>query len=306
MNICKTWKPDNVCTLYHGDCTSLIAQLPNGIAKLVVSSPPYCMGKRYETHTKASEFLDIHKKLLPEIVRITADGGSICWQVGYHVKDYVTTPLDFLVYSIMREFKSIKLRNRIIWSFGHGLHSSSRFSGRHETILWFTKGDDYTFDLDAVRVPQKYPGKRHYKGDKKGQFSGHPKGKNPSDVWEVPNVKANHVEKTEHPCQYPIALAMRLIKALTKPDDLVCDPFMGSGATGAAAAMAGRRFLGAEIESTYYEIARNRIQMAYQKKLKYRREDTAVYEPPAHTPLTTVPPRWRKFRPDEDISLPAA
>ncbi len=77
-----------------------------------------------------------------------------------------------------RRTPTLLLRNRVVWTFGHGLHSPTRFSGRHETILWFTKGDNYTFNLDAVRVPQKYPGKRHYKGLKKGKFSGNPLGKN--------------------------------------------------------------------------------------------------------------------------------
>jgi adenine-specific DNA-methyltransferase len=306
MKISKSWKRTNACTLFLGDCTKLIAQLPEGVAQLVLSSPPYCMGKRYEKHTEASEFSDIHKKLLPEIVRITAPGGSICWQVGYHVKDHVTTPLDFLVYEIMQRLESIKLRNRIVWTFGHGLHSSNHFSGRHETILWFTKGDNYTFNLDAVRIPQKYPGKRHYKGDRRGQLSGNPKGKNPSDVWEVPNVNANHVEKTEHPCQYPIALAVRLIKALTRPNDLVCDPFIGSGATGAAAMMLGRRFVGAEIDPSYYRIARHRIVLAEKKQLKHRAENKAIYQPPQNTPLTTVPSEWQQYRQDEEVPVPAA
>ncbi|MBQ7592778.1 MAG: hypothetical protein IJU48_00315 [Synergistaceae bacterium] len=73
----------------------------------------------------------------------------------------------------------MKLRNRIIWHFGHGLHCSKRFSGRYENILWFTKSDDYTFNLDDVRIPSKYPGKKYFKGAKKGELSGNPKGKNP-------------------------------------------------------------------------------------------------------------------------------
>ena len=123
------------------------------------------------------------------------------------------------------------MRNRIIWTFGHGLNSVRRFSGRHETILWSTKGDSLEFNLDEVRVPQKYAGKRAYKGPHKGELSGNPLGKNPSDVWEIPNVKAKHIEKTEHPCQFPVAIPQRLIKALTHENALILDPFMGSGTT---------------------------------------------------------------------------
>ena len=131
----------------------------------------------------------------------------------------------------MKSFKGfgLKLRNRIIWRFNHGLHCKKRFSGRYETILWFTKNDEYVFNLDPVRVPSKYPGKRHFKGPKRGQLSGNPLGKNPSDIWDVvqqdwedevwdiPNVKANHPEKTEHPCQFPVELVQRCVLALTQP-----------------------------------------------------------------------------------------
>jgi len=119
-------------------------------------------------------------------------------------------PLDIQFDPIFRKH-GLSLRNRIIWHFGHGLHNKRRFSGRYEVILWYTKSDNYVFNLDDVRIPSKYPGKRHFKGPKTGQLSGNPKGKNPEDVWDIPNVKSNHVEKTEHPCQFPVGLVERLI-----------------------------------------------------------------------------------------------
>jgi len=78
-------------------------------------------------------------------------------------------------------------------------------------------------------VPQKYPGKKYFKGEKQGQYSCNPLGKNPGDIWTIPNVKHNHVEKTIHPCQFPIELVERLVLALTKPGDLVVDPYIGVG-----------------------------------------------------------------------------
>ena len=192
--------------VFHGDCRDILRSLPDDSVSLTVTSPPYCMGKEYETSHSIDDFVAAHKRILPEIVRVTRDGGSICWQVGCRVEDNRCYPLDYLVFDMLRHEKEVNLRNRIIWTFGHGLHSTRRFSGRHETVLWFTKGRDYHFDLDAVRVPQKYPGKRHYKGARKGEFSGNPKGKNPTDVWEIPNVKANHIEKVAHPCQFPVGL----------------------------------------------------------------------------------------------------
>jgi adenine-specific DNA-methyltransferase len=184
------------------------------------------MGKEYDTSHSIEDFKADQLHLAPLLVRALRDGGSLCWQVGHHVQNGVTVPLDAIVYPIFAAQEGLFLRNRIVWTFGHGVHASRRFSGRHETILWFTKGHDYHFNLDAVRVPQKYPGKRHYKGPKKGEWSGNPLGKNPSDVWDIPNVKSRHIEKTDHPCQFPVALVQRLIRALVPAQGFVVDPFM--------------------------------------------------------------------------------
>jgi DNA modification methylase len=171
------------------DAFEFLESLKEESVDLIVSSPPYCMGKEYEKSLNVADFIRAHEALAPLLVRSLRSGGSLCWQIGHHVRNSVVIPLDALVYPIFAAEDKLSLRNRIVWTFGHGVHASNRFSGRHETILWFTKGTDYHFNLDAVRVPQKYPGKRHYKGPKKGEFSGNPHGKNPSDVWEIPNVK---------------------------------------------------------------------------------------------------------------------
>jgi adenine-specific DNA-methyltransferase len=169
MRILKHFKPDRECVLFEGDCLELLKKIPDATVDLTLTSPPYCIGKAYENTTKIADFIQTHKKILPEIVRVTRPGGSICWQVGYHAKNGAITPLDYYVHEIMSQIDDIKLRNRIIWTYGFGYNSQKRFSGRHEVVLWYTKGDDYHFDLDSVRVPQKYPGKTHYKGSKKGQ-----------------------------------------------------------------------------------------------------------------------------------------
>jgi adenine-specific DNA-methyltransferase len=212
--------------LFFGDCMDLLKEMPDKSIDVTIASPPYCIGKAYEATRSLDDFIAAQKRILPKIARVTKDGGSICWQTGYHIRDGAVFPLDYFVFSILNAIDSINLRNRIIWTFGHGEHGRRRFSGRHETVMWFTKGNgDYRFDLDAVREPQKYPGKRNYTGPRKGEFSGNPKGKNPSDVWSIPNVKAKHVEKLRHPCQFPIGLAYRLVRALCPTNGLVFDPF---------------------------------------------------------------------------------
>ena len=208
--------------------------LPAASMKLIVTSPPYNIGKKYERRSKLDVYIQDQTRVIAECVRLLHPEGSICWQVGNHIDNGEVFPLDIILYHLFKNH-GLKLRNRIIWQFEHGLHCKKRLSGRHETILWFTKGDSYTFNLNPIRIPQKYPNKKHYKGPKAGQFSSNPLGKNPGDVWTIPNVKHNHIEKTFHPCQFPIELAERLVLSLTDAGDSVFDPYMGVGSAVLAA-----------------------------------------------------------------------
>jgi adenine-specific DNA-methyltransferase len=301
MKIYKRFREENQVTLYNGDCLKLLKGIPDEAVDMVITSPPYCMGKAYEDpHDDIETFKKQHQDIFTDLYRIMKPGGSICWQVGYHVSNRCVIPLDYIIYEIFtslsanRDFPFI-LRNRIIWTFGHGLNSSNRFSGRHETILWFSKGKQETFNLDDVRVPQKYPGKRAYKGPNKGKLSGNPLGKNPSDVWEIPNVKAEHVEKTDHPCQFPVVIPQRLIKALAPVNGLILDPFMGSGTTGVAAFLEGKRFVGAEIHKNYYDTSIARLKDASNGIIKIR-EDKPIVEPNANTAVAKLPDEFREVR----------
>ena len=298
MKIYKQYGQKKDIVLYNGDCLKLLRKIPDESVDIIITSPPYCMKKAYENPTDdINTFEEVHKTIFPEIYRILKPGGSICWQVGYHVNDTQTFPLDYIVYEIFTQNNDklklpLILRNRIIWTFGHGLNSTKRFSGRHETILWFTKGSNYEFDLDSVRVPQKYPGKRAYKGPNKGKISGNPLGKNPSDIWDIPNVKAQHIEKTKHPCQFPVARPQRLIKALSKEGDTVLDPFMGSGTTGVAAILEKRKFIGAEIMGDYYDISIKRVKEAIDGTAKVR-DDVPAMEPDINSSVARIPDEWR-------------
>lgn len=274
--------------LHEGDCLDLLPQIPDRFVKLVVTSPPYNLGKPYENRLDMDIYLEQQRKVIEQCVRVLDDRGSICWQVGNYVENGEIIPLDIALYPIFASL-GLHLRNRIVWHFGHGLHASRRFSGRYEVILWFTKGNDYTFNLDAVRVPQKYPNKKYFKGPKRGELSGNPLGKNPSDVWEIPNVKANHVEKTIHPCQFPVELIERLVLALTDSGDWVLDPFMGVGTTAIAALMHERRAIGAELMSEYVVIAKERIRAAERGTLRIRPMTRSVYDP--DMPDLTIPPQ---------------
>ena len=260
------------------DNLDFLRTLTNSSVKLVVTSPPYNIGKEYEKRTSLASYLEAQAEVIAESVRVLHPRGSICWQVGNYVDKGEVVPLDIVLYDTFKKH-GLRLRNRIIWHFGHGLHCSKRFSGRYETISWWTKSDDYTWHLDPVRVPPKYPGKRYFKGPKAGKLSCNPKGKNPSDVWEIPNVKNNHPEKTIHPCQFPIELVERLVLSMTDPDDIVLDPYMGVGSSVIAAAKNGRMGYGCDIDSKYVEIARQRLNQLANGVLRTRPMGKPVYNP---------------------------
>lgn len=279
--------------LVNSTIESLIKAMPaDPLFDLIVTSPPYNIGKPYEQKQDFATYLAWQRAIIAELAKRLKPTGSICWQVGNYVENGCIQPLDIAVAPIFYDL-GFKLRNRIIWHFGHGLHSARRFSGRYEVVLWFTKSDDYVFNLDAVRVPAKYPAKRAYKGPNAGEYSGHPSGKNPEDVWDIPNVKSNHVEKTLHPCQFPVGLVERLVLALTNRGDLVLDPFAGVASTGVAAISHGRIFWGAEPSPDYVAVAKKRLHAAIQGTAKYRPHDKPVYD---HTqsPLSRPPGKLRK------------
>ncbi|MBI4610342.1 MAG: site-specific DNA-methyltransferase [Candidatus Rokubacteria bacterium] len=278
LKLAGTFRQDAEVVLYHGDCLDLLGKLPDGLAKLIVTSPPYNIGKRYERRMKLDQYLDGQSRVIKECARVLADDGSICWQVGNFVDDNEIIPLDIALWPTFHNL-GLKMRNRIIWHFEHGLHCSRRFSGRYETIVWFTKSDEYVFNLDAVRIPQKYPGKKYFKGPKAGQYSCNPLGKNPGDLWIIPNVKHNHVEKTIHPCQFPVELIERLVLSMTRPGDWVLDPYMGVGTTAVAAIRQGRKGIGAELVEDYITVARERIRAAHAGTLRTRPMERPVYRP---------------------------
>ncbi|HEY0281411.1 MAG TPA: site-specific DNA-methyltransferase [Rhizomicrobium sp.] len=262
--------------------------------QLIVTSPPYNIGKSYEARSSLDSYIQAQTQVISECVRLLHPRGSLCWQVGNHVFKGEIIPLDIVLYPIFREH-GLKLRNRIVWHFEHGLHCSKRLSGRYETILWFTKGDDYIFNLDAIRVPSKYPGKKYFKGPKAGQLSCNPLGKNPGDVWVIPNVKNNHVEKTIHPCQFPVELIERLVLGLTEPRGAVFDPYMGVGTAVVAAVKHGRVGYGCDVVQDYVDIAWERVHALKSGTLKTRPMNKPIYDPNKPYGGHKIVPLFRKM-----------
>lgn len=282
------YSPDHTASMHRGDCLDLLGETPDRSVELAVTSPPYNIGKSYEQKLDLDRYVAQQRAVIHECVRVLKDEGSICWQVGNYVEKGAIIPLDTILYPIFAE-AGLRMRNRIVWHFEHGLHCTRRFSGRYEVIMWFTKTNDYIFNLDPVRVPQKYPGKKHFKGERAGEYSSNPKGKNPGDVWIIPNVKHNHVEKTPHPCQFPVELIERLVLSMTNPGGVVLDPFMGVGSACVAAIMHGRRAMGAEIVTEYYDLAWQRVKLAAEGRLRTRPMGTPVYKPSGRESVSQRP-----------------
>lgn len=296
--------PSNTAYLIkNGDCLDTLRETEPEKFDLILTSPPYNVGKEYETKTSIEKYLEAQEPIIAELVRTLSSKGNLCWQVGNFVERGEVFPLDVFYYSIFKKY-GLKLRNRIVWHFGHGLHASNRFSGRYETILWFSKTDKYIFNLDSVRVPAKYPGKLHFKGPKRGKPSGNPLGKNPSDIWEIvrrdwenemwniPNVKNNHPEKTEHPCQFPIELVERCVLALTNPGSWVLDPFAGVCSTVIGSVLHGRNAIGVERNSEYCSIGEARIESLKSGVLGIRPMTKPIHVPSTNDKITKVPREW--------------
>ncbi|MFW9771927.1 MAG: DNA-methyltransferase [Candidatus Thorarchaeota archaeon] len=311
VNISSKFNMKEKIILHRGLSYDFLRKLPSKLIRLIITSPPYNLGKDYEIEKEFEEYLLEQELVIKELVRVLANNGSICWEVGNYIEEGEVYPLDIYFYNLFKKY-SLKLRNRIIWHFGHGLHCKNRFSGRYETILWFTKSNDYIFNLDEVRVPHKYPGKKAYKGPNKGKLSGNPLGKNPSDVWkllskdwknsfwEFPNVKSNHPEKTIHPCQFPIELVERCVLALTNENDYILDPYCGVGSSLIAGIKNNRKVIGIDKELKYIDIAKERINAYFEGILKIRPLGKKIHQPSGREKVSQIPKEWQNSKENLD------
>lgn len=289
--------------IINDECLSVLRTLDSGRFDLIITSPPYNVGKEYEKRKSIEDYLSDQEELIDELVRTLSDRGNLCWQVGNYVHRGEVFPLDIYYYPIFKRH-GLRLRNRVVWHFRHGLHASNRFSGRYETLLWFSKTDDYIFNLDNVRIPAKYPGKLHFKGPKRGQPSGNPLGKNPSDVWDIlqqdwetgiwdfPNVKSNHPEKTGHPCQFPVELVERCVLALSNVGSWILDPFAGVCSTVIGSIAHDRNAVGIERDSDYCSIATKRVQDYLDGKLRLRPMTKPIHVPSPNDKIAQPPRQW--------------
>ena len=254
-----------MATIINDDVLTALGKMKSGSYNLIMSSPPYNIGKSYEKRVSMDDYAAWMEQVATELIRVLRDDGAICWQVGNYIENGEVFPLDHLFYKIFCQQFGLKLRKRIIWSFGHGLHCTRRFSGRHETILYMTKSDQYTYCCDPL-APADIREVVERDWD--------------NEIWEIVNVKSNHPEKgASHPCQFPVEMVERCLLMLTKPGDAVLDPFCGVGSTLIACERWNRIGTGIDKEKSHCIEAADRIKKLHAGTLKTRPMTKKIHEP---------------------------
>ena len=248
------------------DVLDYLDSLPDECAALVCTSPPYNIGVGYGGGQAADRMRHVFYygwllQVVSECARILRPGGSLFLQVGSTKDDEGRlVPIDTMLFDPLLR-TGLTFQSRVVWRIQHGLTPKRRLAERYETALVFSKGPEPVFNATPARVPQKEPGKRAFKGERKGMLSGNPLGAHPTNVFDdIPAIGANNGEKTAHPAQFPLALARRAVLLYTMPGHLVVDPFSGSGSTHAACVETGRSFTGADL--FYGDVRRERLAKA--------------------------------------------
>jgi adenine-specific DNA-methyltransferase len=247
------------CLIYNLDCLEAMLKLPNEFIHLTVTSPPYNIGKVYETKLPLETYLSWCETWISQVHRLTHPQGSFWLNLGYLSVPHraKAIPIPYLLWNRIPFY----LIQEIVWNYGAGVAGTKFFSPRNEKFLWYVKNSDkYTFNLNEVRDPNvKYPNQK-----KNGKIKVNSQGKNPTDVWQFPKVTSGKnrasKERTSHPAQFPLAVIERIIKASSNPGEIILDPFLGSGTTALAALPLNRSIIGFELNTEYCQIAVERIE----------------------------------------------
>ncbi len=250
-------------SLYHADALEAMKHLPSALVDLTITSPPYNIGKEYETPLPLADYLDWSERWIGEVHRLSRSFGAFWLNLGYTEVpgEGRAVPIAYLLWNRI----PFHLVQEVVWNYGAGVATKLMFSPRNEKFLWLVKSaDHYTFNLDDVRDPNvKYPNQR-----KNGQLRVNQLGKNPTDVWQFPKVTTGQgrtgqrasSERTKHPAQFPVSVIERIVKACSNPGELLLDPFMGSCTTAEVAIRLGRNVIGFEIKEEYIALGIERLQ----------------------------------------------
>ena len=226
-----------------GDVLELFKGIPDGSVSLIVADPPYNLGKDYGNNHDLKgfdEYLEFTKNWTSEAKRVLADNGTMYVFMGVRFISYL--------YDILDREQQLFFNSWVVWHYTQGLGKTRGFSPRHDDILVFNKSKNFKFNLDEVRVPQKYYRTRN-----------NMRGANPGDVWKFSHVHYSNPNRQNHPTQKPEGLIERMILASSDKEDLVLDPFSGSGTTLRVCQQLDRKGIGFELNPDYVEMTRVRL-----------------------------------------------
>jgi len=255
---------DKNCMIFCVDTLRAQNLLPDNLFNLIITSPPYNIGKEYENVVPVEDYVKWTERWTTDACRLLADNGALLLNVGYvRVEEKGrAVPLPYLLWDKIPLF----LNQEIVWNYSAGVACKNYLSPRNEKILWYVKdAENYVFNLDAIRDQNvKYPNsKRH------GKLRVNTLGKNPSDVWEIAKITTGAgraaIERTAHPCQFPMDLINRIVLGFSNENDIVFDPFVGSGTTIESCIRNRRYCVGFEIRKDYCDIAIQRVQQYYEQ-----------------------------------------
>ncbi len=229
--------------LIEGDAIAKMALMEDESVDLIIADPPYNLGKDYgnkSDNKSHDEYLEFSRSWLSQAKRILSERGSIYVFMGFRYISYL--------YDILSHDMGMNFINWICWHYTQGIGKTRGFSPRHDDILLFSKSKKHVFNLDSIRVPQKYYRKIN-----------NMRGANPGDVWEFSHVHYCHENRQAHPTQKPEGLIERMVLASSNEGDLVLDPFCGSGTTLRVCQQLNRAAIGIEINPDYIQMTENRL-----------------------------------------------
>lgn len=238
---------DKMIEIKNGDALELFKNFKDNSIDLIVADPPYNLNKDYgnNSDTKSfEEYIKFTEDWTREAKRVLKPTGTIYVFMGFRFISYL--------YQILEKSQKLNFNNWICWYYTQGIGKKKGFSPRHDDILMFTKTDKFTFNLDSIRVPQKF-----YRS------VNNMRGANPGDVWEFSHVHYCQENRQNHPTQKPEGLIERMVLASSNEGDIVLDPFSGSGTTLRVCQQLNRKGIGFELNPGYVLMTEERLQIPF-------------------------------------------
>jgi site-specific DNA-methyltransferase (adenine-specific) len=233
--------------IYQDDSIRYLKNIRSNSADLVIADPPYNLGKDYGNNNdnkSFDEYMDFSRDWVKEIHRILKNTGTIYIFMGVRFISYL--------YMLLEKEYNFVFNSWITWHYTQGLGKTKGFSPRHDDILMFSKTDNYKFTLDNIRIPQKY-----YRS------VNNMRGANPGDVWQFSHVHYCNKNRQEHPTQKPEGLIERMVLASSEENDMVIDPFAGSGTTLRVCQQLNRNCIGIELNPEYVKLIHERLRQPF-------------------------------------------